>query len=257
MTETRETLEARKRDLFAAIRTLDADYDDGTLDEAVYRSTRERYEREAADVLAHLDALAEERRPVVSSPPRRRRPMATLATLLAIGGVILVILLGAIQRGAENNALSRTPSQSPTATSRALTKAMEAVLKNPRSAPAQMALGNAYFKLGETSQADAHYRAAARLAPSDPRPVTLHAMVLGSGSHRVQALRILRGVEERHPRYARAWLLDGLLSSHARATYPRAIHSWKRFLALQPNGPLAANVRHLIAAARKAESSRK
>jgi cytochrome c-type biogenesis protein CcmH/NrfG len=257
MTETRETLEARKRDLFAAIRTLDADYEDGTLDEAVYRSTRERYEREAADILAQLDMLAQESRPVVASPPQWRRPMALGLTLLVIGGIIAVILLGAIQRRDENRALSQTASRSPTPTSAALTKAMEAVLKNPRSAAAQLALGNAYFKLGETSQADIHYQAAAQLAPSDPRPVTLHAMVLGSGSRRAQALRILKRVEEAHPGYARAWLLDGLLSSHARATYPRAIRSWKRFLALQPNGPVAANVRHLIAATRKAESSKK
>lgn len=255
MTETRETLEARKRDLFAAIRTLDADYEDGTLDEAVYRSTRERYEREAADVLAHLDMLSEQSRVTPPAPPRMRRPLATGVTLLVIVGIILVILLGALQRRTENTALSEAaPSATPT--SKALARAMRAALKHPRSASAQMALGNAYLHLGRASQADAHYRAAMQLAPSDPRPATLHAMVLGSRPHRDQALQILRRVEESHPDYARAWLLDGLLSSHTRSTYPRAIHSWRRFLALQPHSPLAANVRHLIAATKKAESSK-
>ena len=181
--------------------------------------------------------------------------MASAVTLLVIAGVIVVILLGAIQRKDENRALSQAVSTTPTPTSSALAKAMQAVLKNPRSASAQLALGNAYLNLGQASQADAHYREAMKLAPSDPRPHTLHAMVLGSGSRRTEALQILKSVEESHPNYARAWLLDGLLSSHNRSTYPRAIRSWERFLVLQPHGSLASSVRHWIAVTKKAERS--
>jgi cytochrome c-type biogenesis protein CcmH/NrfG len=254
MTETRETLEARKRDLFTAIRTLDADYGDGTLDEAAYRSMRERYEREAADTLAQLDALG----PAGQGATTARRParrLTTWLTLLIIAGIIVIILLGALQRRTEDAALSRISAQSvtPTPTSKALAKAMRAVRKDPRSAAAQIALGNALLNLGETSQADVRYREAMQLEPSDPRGPTLHAMILGGRSQRAQALQLLGDVERQHPGYARAWLLDGLLASHTRATYPRAIHAWRQFLTLQPRSPLAPQVRKWIASTQKAE----
>lgn len=252
MTETQESLEARKRDLFAAIRTLDSDYQDGTLDEAAYRSTRERYEREAAGVLAQLDALSPPARPV-ASPKRNRRRLTTWFMIGVILAAIAAILLGAVQRQSENASLQRTAlAATPQPTSKAVEKARQAVLKDPRSETAQIALGNAYLNLGRASLADERFRLAMRLDPSDPRPATLHAMVLGARANRVPALALLAKVEKQHPTYARAWLLDGLLASHNKATYPRAIRAWQRFLTLQPNSPLSATVRHWIAATRKA-----
>jgi cytochrome c-type biogenesis protein CcmH/NrfG len=257
MTETRESLEARKRDLFAAIRTLDADYEDGSLDESVYLSTRDRYEREAADILERLDALDDA--PAVSAPPPRRRPrsLGTAVTLLVIAGLIVVVLVGALQRRSENTALSQAAPQPTAPTSPALVKARRAVLKNPQDATAQIALGNAYLNLGEAAQADVRYREAMQLEPSNALAPTMHAMVLGSRSHRVQALALLRSVELSHPRFARAWLLDGVISSHARSTYTRAIRAWKRFLALEPKSPVAATIRRSITAVEKAEASRR
>lgn len=258
MTETRETLEARKRELFAAIHTLDRDHEDGTLEDAAYRSARERYELEAADVLAQLDALPPETG-LHSTPaaPRRRSRAGTWITLGIVVACIAVILFGALARRDESAALSRVPTPTAGPASKALTKALQAVLKDPRSAHAQMVLGNAYLKLGESKQADRRYLEAMRLDPKNPQPVTLHAMVLGAGSRGAEALRILSRVEREHPRYARAWLLDGLLSSHSRSTVPRAIRAWKRFLALEPHSPLAPAVRGSIAAAQKGTRSTK
>jgi cytochrome c-type biogenesis protein CcmH/NrfG len=254
MTETRETLEARKRDLFTAIRTLDADFEEGTLDASVYRESVDRYEREAAEVLAQLDALSSRDEPASTpSRPRRSRVTAGLAAG-AVAAVIVILLLGAVQRRAEDRALGASARPAATQpTSKGLVKAQQAVLKNPRSPAAQMALGNAYLKLGESAQADSRYREAMMLAPEDPQPATLHAMVLGSGSRPEQALTVLARVERSHPRYARAWLLDGVLSSHSRSTYARAIHAWNRFLSLQPASALAPTVRRWIAATKGAE----
>lgn len=256
MTETQETLEARKRDLFAAIRTLDSDYEDGTLDETAYRSTRERYEREAADILAQLDALTPS--PRQPEPPRRKRRAGTLISLVVIAAAIVAILLGALQRQSENTALTQAAARATSPrTSKALTRALQAAARNPRSETVQIAVGNAYLNLGDSSLADVRYREAMRLNPSDPRPATLHAMVVGSRANRSEALRVLGSVEQQHPTYARAWLLDGLLASHNRATYPRAIHAWQQFLKLQPRSPLVPSVRHWIAATKKAEQKAK
>jgi cytochrome c-type biogenesis protein CcmH/NrfG len=120
------------------------------------------------------------------------------------------------------------------------------VLAHPRSADAMLQLGSDYLAAGDAVAADRSFQAAMRAAPDRPEPKTLHAMVVAAAGHAAAAHALLREVERTHPRYARAWLLDGLLEAHNRRTYPRAIADWQRFLSLQPHGPLARDVRGWI-----------
>src|SRR5438270_8504352 len=91
MTETRETLEARKRELFDAIRVLERDREDGTIDEGAYRSARDRYEKEAALVAEHLDTVeGVETRPV--HRPVRVTWIAAPAVGLVLAAVVLFLL---------------------------------------------------------------------------------------------------------------------------------------------------------------------
>jgi hypothetical protein len=96
-----------------------------------------------------------------------------------------------------------------------------------------------------------------RLAPGRPEAATLHAMVLGAEGKGRSGLAQLRRVEARHPAYAKAWLIDGLLASQSARGRERAIASWKRFLALQPHAALAPTVRQWIARTEKGAAGKK
>src|SRR5919206_2786227 len=85
MNETRDTLEARKRELFDAIRLLEQDREDGLMDEVAYASSRRRYELEAAEVLERLDHLPHERK-------ERTTGRSTLWIALSALGLVMVAL---------------------------------------------------------------------------------------------------------------------------------------------------------------------
>jgi hypothetical protein len=96
-----------------------------------------------------------------------------------------------------------------------------------------------------------------RLAPALPEPATLHAMVVATEGRGSQALTLLRQVERKHPDYAKAWLLDGLIASKIPKEYTRALTSWRRFLALEPKSPVSASVRRWIADLQKSRQPRR
>jgi cytochrome c-type biogenesis protein CcmH/NrfG len=139
--------------------------------------------------------------------------------------------------------------------SRILT-AQRAVLKHPRSVDALLTLGNAYLDSGQTAAADQTYRVAMRLAPNRPEPRTLDALAIGSRGQTARALALLRQVEQQHPRYSRAWLLDGLLASRAPGGRARSIEAWKRFLAVDPHNSLVPRVKVWIAQEERATKSK-
>ena len=250
-------LQARKHDLYHAIRTLDRDHSDGSIDADSYRTTRERYEREAASILERLDALDAAPYSGVPSmvlPARRRLIMA------ATGGVVLVaialFLVGAVRArtgtaaitgdvGATGAAMNRT-ADSPVLTAQARVRA------HPRDLSAQLDLASAYVDAGNLATANSTYLHAIALAPNRPEARTMYAMFQGSDGHVRRALAQLAGVERSHPAYSKAWLVDGLLSSRLRAGLPRAIRAWRRFLALSPRASVAPQVRSLLAGAQRA-----
>jgi cytochrome c-type biogenesis protein CcmH/NrfG len=239
MNETRETLEARKRELFDAIRLLEQDREDGLMDEVAYASSRRRYELEAAEVLERLDHLPHERK-------ERTTGRSTLWIALSALGLVMVALAIFLVSSLQHRTEARPPPL-PTVSS-VLATAQRAAAAHPRDVDAQLVLGNAYLDAGQNAQADAAYQRAIRLAPGRPEGRTLHAMMLGAGGRRGQALVLLRQVERSHPRYARAWLLDGLIASRTSQGQPRALAAWRHFLQLQPHGRLSPSVHRWMSA---------
>ena len=261
MTETRAQLQIRKDDLIAALRLLEQDYGDGLIGQEAYQSARRRYELEAAQVLERLDTLPVEsaggaHNAAGTTPTRRRRASPVmLAAAAALVAVAIAVSLGAAlhARGSGTRAGGVSdPATAPAASPRLLA-AERQVLEYPRSSLAFLELGNAYLADGQASQADGSYRRAMQLAPSNPQPPTLHAMIIGYRGQRLQALRVLHSVERRHPGYSRAWLLDGVFSASGRAGYRHALVAWQRFLSLEPHSSMTGQVQAWIRSVRKAE----
>jgi cytochrome c-type biogenesis protein CcmH/NrfG len=181
---------------------------------------------------------------VETSAPRATPRLAWVAWpgLGLVLAAVLLFLVGALHpRGANGTVTGDVPTTAPL--SSAIQVAERNVVAHPRSVDARLALGNAYLDAGKNGPADRSYRAAMHLAPSRPEAPTLDAMALGAEGKTGRALLQLGAVERSHPTYARAWLLDGLLSSKSRSTYPRARTAWSRFLRLEPRNPLSRSVR--------------
>lgn len=258
MTETRARLQSRKLDLLAALRQLERDRADGSIDEGAYRAAKERYETEAAGILARLDATKEDGLP--RSESARRLPVVLgLAGGLVLSAIVLLLLTALHPRGL-GESVTGNAVQAPAATalpvSPQLVVAERNVRAHPRSPDALIALGNAYLDGRDAVSADRSYLQAMRLDPVRPEAPTLHAMMLGYAKRYAEALSLLRSVEQRHPTYSRAWLMDGLLSYDVRR-YAHAVVVWRRFLHLNPTGRVAADVRQLIDTAQRTERAKR
>jgi Tfp pilus assembly protein PilF len=127
-----------------------------------------------------------------------------------------------------------------------LQAAEQAVYRHPRSYDALLRLGTAYLQNGRITEADLSYRAAMQVDPARADAPTFHAMLLGAIKRYGDALHLLTKVERDHRAYARAWLIDGILSSHVKNGRERAVAAWLRFLLLEPQSDLAPKVRRWI-----------
>jgi cytochrome c-type biogenesis protein CcmH/NrfG len=237
----------RKRELYDALHTLDRDLAEGQIDAEAYGDLRSRYENEAANVLERID----ERNHVGSGDTVRvSRPRSRTVQLVGIGALIAAAAIFLASALHARSATAITPTAVPTSgTSTAITRALATVAQRPRQISSLLALGGAYMDARDATDADKTYRSAIRLKPSDPEPRVLDSVALSALGKTSEAEATLQQVEASHPAFARAWLLDGLLSSRKAKTLPRAIAAWKHFLKLQPRGTVAVTVRQLLARA--------
>ncbi len=261
---SRTQLLSRKRDLFAALRALERDYEDGIIDEAAYRSAVGRYEAEAAGILERLDTMLPDEEARVGRPAAApwsfSKAFAAGAAVLALIAIALFLVAATHQRTGNESVTGSGGAPAVSTASpvpAAVTAALQAVRLHPKSVSALINLGNAYFDGGDVAAADRAYTAAVQLAPHAPEPRVLQAMAIGMGGSPARADALLRGVQRTHPAYARAWLLDGLFTAHTKRGYARSIHDWRRFLALDPASPMTPRVRQWLATAQRAEKAAK
>ena len=256
MNGSRAALLARKRDLYASIRMLEQDFEDGMIDAESYRHARSRYETEAADILQRMDAMPRDEPHSgagrsISSPSSRSTRVAIAVSGALVAVAIPLLLVSAIHGRSTTAAISvRAPA--PPTVSPVLASAQRNARAHPHDVSALLELGNAYLHSGQAAAADRSYVTALKVNPGNPLASTLHAMVVGSTGQYASALRIVRGVERAHPSFARAWLLDGLFAGRTRGGYRESIAAWRHFLRLQPHGAAANQVRQLIAVSQRA-----
>jgi cytochrome c-type biogenesis protein CcmH/NrfG len=262
VSESRIQLLARKRDLFDALRVLERDHADGAVDRDAYQRTRARYEFEAAAILERLDLLHARddstiRDRATSVVASRAAPWLAVTIIAVLAAAIGIFLAGSLHTRSTNQTITGaqppavpTPSRAPSA---ALLRAQRAVAAHPRDLNALLTLAQIYANRGDLAAAHRTYRTATRLAPDLAQAPTLDALVLAASGRSPEALQLLRTVERHHPRYARAWLTDGLIAERQPHSYARAINALRRFLRLMPRAAVAGEIRQAIAALQRSQ----
>jgi cytochrome c-type biogenesis protein CcmH/NrfG len=248
-------LRSREREIVESLRILEQDRDDGLVDEHAYVHTRLRYEHERDELVSRLQVLEKvaiterQRRKPERSTRRRWRLQAAGAGVMCLAA-LLVFLVAALHTRGQGETITGAIAGGAGATAPQaaldLQGAQQAVYRHPRSYAALVNLGTAYLQSGRVMEADLSFQSAMRVAPSRAAAPTFHAMLLGAVKRYSQALLLLRKVERDHPTYSRAWLMDGILSSHVKGGKERAVASWLRFLMLEPRSSLAGKVQSWI-----------
>jgi len=230
---------------------LDADLAAGKLDAGQHEAAGRDLER----------ALLHDLEPNAAAPSVatdvRRSPVVALVAMLALPAVAagLYLVLGSPGSIARLDTLPATDAAGhaglPSLEALAARLA-ERLRQTPDDAAGWAMLGRTYLALERFQPATDAFAQAYRLAPRDPDLLVGYADALASANRGELEGRPAELIEEAlrlDPEHVVARWLSGLLAAH-RGQYQAAIVAWNRALAqLEPNGPDAAQLRALIAAA--------
>lgn len=223
--------------------TLEDQVQEGSITEAEYWDSRRVLVSNGSERHA-------EDEPDASRTPSGRLWLATAlmvgASLVIAGSLSLALhqrgsaaITGSIPRsGQTTSGVSRQP---PAPTS--VRKAAKLVTSHPKSALAWTDLGEQMLLHHGYSGAVTSFKSAIRLDHNN-KPARLDLAFIQIGRTRdKQALETLRPLEITDQSSSRLWMLEGLAFSRLSGGKREAISAWNRFLALNPRGSLARDVR--------------
>ncbi len=114
--------------------------------------------------------------------------------------------------------------------------------KNPNDLAALVGLASLYFDAAKFDQAAPYYKRALALDPGNPDTRTDYATALHGSGHDLEALAQLNTVLAAHPNFPPALFNEGVVAG-AIGRRTEAAAAFKRFLAVAPNDPKAADAR--------------
>lgn len=199
------------------------------------------------------DPATAEVAPRRQSPGRRVLVVGGLVAFAAGSAIALAFALGARVPG--GNPTGRDPdvaAVSAASRERTLVAAAEA---RPEDVDAQLAL--ARFRLGRQDFAGAleAYQTAATLDPSAPEPFAYSGWVIRLQGFPDEGLLLVDKALEVDPQYPDARFFRGLILLRDQANPAAAVAELQQYLVVSPDGPMADQVRNLLAEAVSAAST--
>ncbi len=239
----RSALEAEKEFLLRSLDDLERNLADDDIDRATYERLRREYTARAAAVARSLREGVDER-------PRVRR----LSTAARVGvAVVVVIFAGASALLLARSMGARVPGQGLTGGPGAGPTAPA----DPDSVPGRLARAREYAGRGEYASALRQYGEAARLAPSNVEARAYGGWMLARIGLPDDALKALDRAIALDPDYPDARFFKGFVLYRAKHDPAAAVPELERFLALDADGPMAPQVRQLLAQARADQKQEK
>jgi cytochrome c-type biogenesis protein CcmH/NrfG len=238
--------------LFRSLDDLEAERAAGGIDEETYARLHADYTaRAAAAVRAERDGTDE-----IDASPGVERGASTGRRVAVIGGLLVFAVVAAVALafglGARlpgetitGDAQGRAPA-SDAARERTLAAAVKA---SPDDAAAHLAL--ARFRLGAGNGAGAldEFQAAARLDPSNPEPFAYSGWIIRLQGYPDQGLTLIDKAIALDAAYPDARFFRGFILLRDQHRPAAAVPDLQQYLVVQPDSPLAAQVRTLLAEA--------
>jgi len=125
-----------------------------------------------------------------------------------------------------------------------------ALAKDPDDVQANIGLGNLLFDSAQWDKAVDHYGRALAKEPGNPDVRVDMAVAYHNLGQDQRAREEIERVTRDHPDHKQAWLNLGVVSA-TMGDRAGAIRAWERYLALDPNGPHATEIRAQIEELRK------
>ncbi len=243
-TKTAGSLEEERDFLLRSLDDLEAERDEGNIDEATYERLHADYTARAARVLHRIEGdrvTPVETGPAVSAK-RRVLTVTGLLVFALIVGVALAYGLGARLPGQTitgRQSPSAAPAQAAIAAARADVKA------RPDDLDARLALARALTASDPAGALD-QYRAAAKLDPTKAEPFAYSGWLIRLQGFPDQGLTLIDRAIANDAAYPDAHFFRGIILLRDKSDSEAAAAEFRRYLELSPNSPLAPQVRQLL-----------
>jgi cytochrome c-type biogenesis protein CcmH/NrfG len=233
--------------LMRSLEDLEAERAAGGMDDATYERLHADYTARAA---ALLRAERGDDTPVPDASPRstgrRIAVVGGIVVFAAVAAVALAFALGARLPGQTITGGTGEAQVSDTERERALESVVAA---NPDDPAAHLALARFRMGAGDGSGALTEFQAAAGLDPSNPEPFAYSGWLIRLQGYPDQGLQLLDKALEVDPDYADARFFRAFILLRDLNRPAAAIPDLQQYLVLEPESPLAEQVRTLLAEA--------
>jgi tetratricopeptide (TPR) repeat protein len=262
----RDAIEAERDFLLRSLDDLEAEREDGNVDDGTYRTLHDDYTARAAAAIRSLDADTDLTPETAASPSKLVRGL-TIGGIVAFAFVAAFVLAHAVgQRHAGQTITgnSRVNGASGTTGADPGPALAAAAAANPRSYPARIAYARYLMAQGELPDAIREFGAAARLDPNQPEPPTyagwagalLTPQVKDATTRRTlldASLSHINEVTTKFPQYPDAHALKGVILYRYEGDAKDAIPEFQKFLALtDDSNPIRNTVLSVLAQAERA-----
>lgn len=233
--------------LLRSLEDLEAERAAGGIDDETYQRLHADYTARAA---ALLRAEHGEDAPLPNAPPRstgrRVAVVGGIVVFAAIAAVVLAFALGARLPGQTITGGTGEDQVSDTERERALESVVAA---NPDDPSAHLALARFRMSAGDGSGALTEFQAAAGLDPSNPEPFAYSGWLVRLQGYPEEGLQLLDKAIEVDADYADARFFRAFILLRDLKRPAAAVPDLQQYLVLEPESPLADQVRNLLAEA--------
>jgi tetratricopeptide (TPR) repeat protein len=235
-------LEEERDRLLRALDDIDAEHAAGDLDEHDYRRLADDYAARAAAVLRLIDDRRDGRQP--SPAMRRSRRGVHVGAIVVFLAVVAAVLAASV--GARRSAESETGATPVSDTARR-GRFERLVAAHSADPVAHLSYGRYLLARRDVVGALKQFDTAATLDPTDSEAAAYAGWLTFLGGFPKQALVRLDRAEAAHPAYPDAHAFRGIVLLRGANDRAGATAELERYLALSPDGVLAAQVRAVLA----------
>ncbi len=161
--------------------------------------------------------------------------------------LVVVVLVGVIVINAKKNVSSNsaTPSQAAPAVNvqQQISMLEEILAKDPNNRDAWVNLGHKYFDSDQPMKAITTYDKALELKRNDPNVLTDQGVMFRRLGWFDKALSNFEEASRIAPNHQQSFYNQGIVYRYDLQDFPKAKAAWERFLAINPAGPGADQVR--------------
>jgi cytochrome c-type biogenesis protein CcmH/NrfG len=169
------------------------------------------------------------------------------AGIALIVGVLIGFMIGSKTGGGSNTAQVRPPTAAPPAATinpqQDIKRLEEVVAREPDNRNAWVQLGNTFFDAQQPMKSIEAYQKALDLDGNDPNVLTDQGVMFRRLGWYDRALQNFEKAAEISPDHPQSYYNLGIVYRYDLQDFPKAVEAWEKFLALNPAGAGAEQVR--------------